>query len=340
MDKKDEGKEVRTLVGLVIVSGAALIIISFFIKGLNLDELHYLLRGLGISIIGGAIIAWAIGHLLSKAKFKKIYEDMQELNKEITATDENINVINENIRKSFKLIKESEDCGLLKIYEPFDMKCKKRDPSKEFKEDINELLFKEKKEIKIYGISLRLFFHDLGGFEQGISDAFERMNDNKVNIKVLLISPYSKWAGQRREAEEGFCDRISDDIIASIRGLGKKLGKYDKRGEMYDNIRFYDAAPDFFLFITSECVIFEIYHMGIFQLKRDRETHRGVQDLGLGGHVPAFQFDNSSSMYKYLDAHFDYFFEKEIEKGEKNKYHAGTLEGMRERLKKEPITKK
>ena len=321
-DKENEGKDVIKLVLVVIASGLFLMGISIlFEKG---TELHYIIRGLGISIIGGALIAWAVGHLLAKRSFLKIFRDMDAINK--------------NIRKSFKLIKESEDIGLLKIYEPFDMKYKKRYPSKEFKEDINELLLKEKEEIKIYGISSRLFFNNLGDFEQGISDAFERMNDNKVNIKVLLISPYSKWARQRRDAEKEFCDKILQDLATSIGWLETRLGNYEKRGEMYDKIRFYNAAPDFFLFITSECVIFEIYHMGIFQLKRDRETHRRVQDLGLGGHVPAFKFDNSSSMYKYLDAHFDYFFVKEIE-GKPNKYHAGTLPDMLERLKTEPIIK-
>ena len=100
---------------------------------------------------------------------------------------------------------------------------------------------------------------------------------------------------------------------------------------MPDNIRFYNAAPDFFLFITSEFVIFEIYHTGIFQLRRDIKTREGIETLGLGGHVPVFKFDNSSSMYKYLDAHFDYFFAKEIE-GKPNKYHDGILPDMLERL--------
>ena len=43
--------------------GLVLIGISFFFKD---PELHYIIRGLGISIIGGALIAWAIGHLISK----------------------------------------------------------------------------------------------------------------------------------------------------------------------------------------------------------------------------------------------------------------------------------
>jgi hypothetical protein len=323
-EEKDTIKVLEIIVScLVVISGFVLIIVSIvFIKD---TELSYILSGLGISIIAGTLIAWVIGQLLAKRSFLKIFED--------------VDAINKNIKKSFKLIKESEDIGLLKIYEPFDMKYKKRDPSEEFKEDINELLLKEKKEIKIYGISLRLFFNNLGDFEQGISDAFERMNENKVNIKVLLISPYSTWARQRRDAEKGFCDKIMQDIGTSIDWLETRLGNYDKRDELYDNIRFYDAAPDFFLFITSECVIVEIYHMGIFQLERDRKTHIRVQDLGLGGHVPAFQFDSNSPMYKYLDAHFDYFFEKKID-GERNKYHDGTLSEMLERLKKEPITKK
>jgi flagellar motor component MotA len=201
MNKKDEGNEVRTLVGLVIVSGAVLIIISFFIKDPKLYELHYIIRGLGISIIGGAIIAWAIGHLLSKAKFKQIFDDMEVLYKKIIVTDEDINDINENIRSSFKLIKESEDSGLLKIYEPFDTQYKKR-LSREFEDDVKDLLSKEKSEIKLYGISLRLFFDNLSKFWPQMSRAFKRMNDNDLKIKILLLSPYSEWTEQRRNAEK------------------------------------------------------------------------------------------------------------------------------------------
>jgi Ca2+/Na+ antiporter len=60
-NKKDEEKDVIKLVLVVLISGLFLIGISIlFIKD---PELHYIIRGLGISIIGGALIAWAIGHL-------------------------------------------------------------------------------------------------------------------------------------------------------------------------------------------------------------------------------------------------------------------------------------
>ena len=220
-DKKDEEKDVLKLVLVVIVSGLVLMGISIlFEKG---TELHYIIRGLGISIIGGALIAWAIGHLLAKRSFLKIFGDMETINK--------------NIRKSFKLIKESEDNGLLKIYAPFDMELKKREPS-EFEKDINESLSKEINEIKIYGISLRLFFNNLGNFEQQMRKAFKNMNDNKVNIKVLLVSPDSDGTTQRETAEKEFCDKIRQDLETSIRWLRDNLGNYDKRDEIYDNQAF------------------------------------------------------------------------------------------------------
>lgn len=324
MDKEDEGKEVRTLVGLVIVSGAVLIIISFFIKDPKLDELHYIIRGLGISIIGGAIIAWAIGHLLSKAKFKKIYEDMQELNKEITATDENINNINENIRSSFDLIEKSEANGLLKIYEPYDWQLcniRSRKPSDDFKADIKEALEREEKEIKICGLSLRLFFNaaEIAFFGE-MQGAFKRMDldfervdkDDKFAVKILMIHPESKWKSQRQSVENKFTvvDKLEKDLTASIYELNETLSELKNSDKIMDNIRFYNATPDFFLFITSQWIIFEIYHMGAFEL--EKETDRGVKSLGLGGHVPVFKFDNKSQIYKYLSAQFDYYFEKKL----------------------------
>lgn len=320
----DKDINIRKLVAVVIFAGSVLMGTSMLFP--SDSEYRFIIRGLGISIIGGAFIAWAITHVINRYNIKKMLDHME--------------AINENIRKTFKLIKECEDNHLLKIYEPCDMifrlEGSEQRPSNEFKKDIKELLSKEDKEIKIYGISLRLFLNDGVEFWRPMLGAFDRTNENKVKIKILLLSPYSEWAKQREKAEREFRDTLMFDSVTSIRWLRRRLGNYENRKEMYDNIRFYDAAPDFFLFITSECVIFEIYHMGISQLKR--ETHRHVPVLGLGGHVPVFQFDNSSSMYKYLDAHFEYLFGKEID-GEPNKYHAGTLKEMLERLKKEPIKK-
>lgn len=310
MDKENEGKEVRSLVGLVIVSGAVLIIISFFIKDPKLYELHYIIRGLGISIIGGAFIAWAIGHLLSKAKFKKIYGDMQD--------------INENIRSSFDLIEKSEANGLLKIYEPYDWQLcniRSKKPSDDFKADIEEALEREEKEIKICGLSLRLFFNaaEIAFFSE-MQGAFKRMDldfervdkDDKFTVKILMIHPESKWKSQRQSVENKFTvvDKLEKDLTASIYELNETISELKNSDTIMDNIRFYNATPDFFLFITSQWIIFEIYHMGAFEL--EKETDRGVKSLGLGGHVPVFKFDNKSQIYKYLSAQFDYYFEKKL----------------------------
>ena len=341
MDKKDEEGTVGILVFGVIVLGLLLIGISILFK----DPVHYIIRGLGISIIGGAFIAWAIGHLLSKAKFQKLIEDMQELYKKISetdkninetvkrtseeiitdtteisrkiiATDKNINDINENIRSSFKLIKESEDIGLLKIYEPYDMRFKCLEmggqASDEFTHDIKEMLKTEEKEIKICGLSLRQFFTDERKFAYEMRKAFKRMSDsNEFCVKILLIYPESDWKDQRETAEDKFAKlKLGTDLEQSISWLKSNIRNLKNKDKIMDNIRFYNATPDFFLFITSQCIIFENYHMGAFQL--EKETDDAVQNLGLGGHVPAFMFDNESSMYKYLSAQFDYYFEKNL----------------------------
>ena len=122
---------IKRLVAVVIFSGLFLIIFSIRIENF---ELHYVIRGLGISIIGGAFIAWAITDLISRYNIKKMLDRMK--------------AINENIRESFERIKESEDNGLLKIYEPYDMKFKcqgtnrlaSEDFTKEVKDMINRLV--------------------------------------------------------------------------------------------------------------------------------------------------------------------------------------------------------
>lgn len=335
-NKEDKGKDkkgeewppVRILVFGVIALGLVLIGISIFLK---YPELHYIIRGLGISIIGGAFIAWAIGHLISKGKFQKLFENMEELYGRIIATDENIN---KNIENRFDLIKECEANGLLKIYEPFDIKFKcqgtNRLASKDFTEEVKNMLDTEENEIKICGLSLRLFFNsDHGKFFSDIRNAFLRMgNTGKPIVKILMLYPESDWKVLRQSVEDKYTtpgQKLETNLDESIAWLDENIEHSDEiknKDKIMDNIRFYDATPDFFLFITSQCIIFEIYHMGAFQLEKER--NRDLYCLGLGGHVPVFKFDNQSPMYNYLSAHFDYYFEKEID-GKPNKYHKGTL---------------
>ncbi len=143
-------------------------------------------------------------------------------------------------------------------------------------------------------------------------EALNRMDkDDKFKVKILMSSPKSPWKDQRELVEDGFFieGKLGDDLDKSIKSLKKTIGKLENKDKIRDNILFYDATPDFFLFITSQWIIFEIYHVGAFQLKKEIDA---VQCLGLGGHVPVFKFAAQSPMYNYLSAHFDYYFEKNL----------------------------
>jgi hypothetical protein len=300
-NRENKGKYIKIpviWVMVVIVIGLGLLLIGssvFFIKNSEFQDIS---RGLGISIIGGAFIAWAITYLIDKYNLEEIVGSM------------------EDVRNSFKLIKSCEDNGLLKIYEPYDMRYKHSEKggkaSEDFKRDIKEKLQSEEKEIKICGLSLREFFSDGRKFDDEMRKAFKRMSDNnEFSVKILLMHPESDFKKQREVAEDKFAKlKLGKDLDQSIEWLESNIKSLKNKGDIMDNIRFYDATPDFFLFITSQCVIFENQHMGTFQL--EKETDEGVQSSGLGGHVPAFMFDNQSSIYNYLSAHFDYYFEKKL----------------------------
>ena len=310
---------IKKIVIIIIFLGIILITISTLIdRFLNISFLQNIFLGLGVSIIGGAFIAWSINHLITKYNFEKVFENMT--------------ITNENIKKTFKLIRECELNYLIKIYEPYDMKYRSQEiggsPSQEFTNDIKNALLYEEKEIKICGLSLRLFFDPYyDKFHIQMKDAFRRMDNNdKFEVKVLMLSPKSDWITQREKAEEPFAkNKLGDDLRFSIDRLKQNIDNLKNKDRIMDYIRFYDATPDFFLFITTEFIIFEMYHTGVFQL--EKEANKDVYPLGLGGHVPVFMFDNNSPMYKYLNAQFDYYFEKKIH-GEPNTYHAGTLKDI------------
>lgn len=270
-----------------------------------------------------------------KDKIDNLINEIERLkkNRPIQGNDININDINEYIRSSFKRIKENEDSGLLKIYEPYDMKFKyqgtNRLASDDFTKDVKDMLGTEENEIKICGLSLRLFFNsDHGNFFTEIRDAFIRMGKTgKPNVKILMLYPKSDWKVLRQSVEDKYTrpgQKLETNLGESIAWLNENIEQHEikNKGKILENIRFYDATPDFFLFITRHCILFEIYHMGLFQLKQ--EENKDLYCLGLGGHVPVFKFDNKSPMYNYLSAHFDYYFEKEID-GVPNPYHKGTL---------------
>lgn len=349
--KEDNEKDVKKLVVEVIVLGLFLIGVTLLFKSSILfqryEDIPYIIRGLGISIIGGALIAWAIGHLISKRNFLKLFKETEDILGNIRETDGNIkrystetltNIsetdgsLRKHVTETFELIKECWDNGLLKIYEPYDMKFKSHDTnrvlSNDFTEEVKNMIVTEEEEIKICGLSLRLFFNsDHGKFFNEIRNAFTRMGDTgKPIVKILMLHPQSPWKELRQSVEDKFTtprQKLETNLDESIEWLDDEINQHVKnKDKIMDNIRFYDATPDFFLFITSQCIIFEIYHMGFFQL--DKERNRDTYCLGLGGHVPALKFDSHSPMYGYLNAHFDYYFEKEID-GKPNRYHKGTL---------------
>ena len=279
-------------------------------------------------------------------KFKKDNEELKDKidnlineierskkNRPIPGNDININAINEYIRSSFKRIKENEDSGLLKIYEPYDMKFKcqgtNRLASDDFTREVKNMLDTEEDEIKICGLSLRLFFNsDHGKFFTEIRNAFIRMGKTgKPIVKILMLYPKSDWKVLRQSVEDKYTtpgQKLETNLGESIAWLNENIEQHEikNKDKILKYIRFYDATPDFFLFITSHSILFEIYHMGLFQLKQ--EENKDLLCLGLGGHVPVFKFDKKSPMYNYLSAHFDYYFEEKID-GEQNPYHKGTL---------------
>ncbi len=131
----------------------------------------------------------------------------------------------------WKVFREFSEGGILRVY-------KDREES-EFKEnalnDLREAFEKHSDgEIKLIGVTLRVFFHDLGAFyrcTEKICDRHSKRLNNKIAIRALICDLESPEVLNRARIETP--DSVNDPqikvsiktTIASIQDLKKKYGK-------------------------------------------------------------------------------------------------------------------
>jgi hypothetical protein len=163
------------------------------------------------------------------------------------------------------------------------------------------------------GISLRDYFQ--GGHHY--FNILNKIKEDKMDLKIqaLILNP-SKGHGQiRSKIEEGESDmkgEIKKSLFNDIQ-LAIKTEQYFKEENSNDGleieIKLYDQAPSCFLFITSESIIVEQYHLG----EMDRSTNKRTQMYKvLGGKINLIEYKKGSAAYILFDRHFNYLWEHSI----------------------------
>jgi hypothetical protein len=263
----------------VIMGGIGFIAISNSFPEYEL--ISEILRDTGIALIIAGSVGLALEYHLQTYTLK-------DIDNSITDT---VNVVKSAIHREEVLLGECKNNGLIRIYEPHS----KTGPNSEFDRDILDQLEREEREIKIYAISARHFFHHERKYYAKLREASKR----GVKIKALLTDPFSRSAKKRACFEEGidpdksyFQSKLCTEIILS----SLTINRGEVAGMERDNIRFHNGEPAYFLFICSDFIIIEPYHFGKIE----------TDEIGiLGGHVPAFKFKGDSDAYLRLNAHFE-----------------------------------
>lgn len=181
------------------------------------------------------------------------------------------------------------------------------------------LLENEKSELKIMGISLKGFFQETKLFQEIQKRAYKNDSRN-IKIKALFLDPYSEQAKLRSEREkqssivfhEGVLDVKSTSHYNDVKRITDSINSINNHIDI--ECKLYDGTC-FFIFMTTECVLVELYHYGT-------EENESVKENVLIGQMPLFEYQRDSHIYKVLESHFNYLWTHSLKVDEWKEKHS------------------
>lgn len=157
------------------------------------------------------------------------------------------------------------------------------------------------KQIKLIGVSLRDFFYDGDGFYSAI----ERIDQQGVTIRVLLLDPKSVQSQSNKPQEEQNQNLFHE--VENVKTGLKRLAKNVRQKGITIKLRVYKTPVNYFAILTPKSVIVE-------------QNFFGLNDIGdplgtaiRGGKAPVFEYVAGKPMYDELNNHFEYIWETATE---------------------------
>jgi hypothetical protein len=161
---------------------------------------------------------------------------------------------------------------------------------------ISSTLKQSRKEIRMMLFNLQDILSDT--FLRGTLNRLLE-NDDKVEVKLLLVDPQGHAARVRATAEGAtglHSSELYDDLGANVRRIAGMVEEAKTKHSFKIEARFCDVLPPFYMVSTENDLFLEPCHLAY--RKRPRK-----------GDVPILRFTNQSAMWDIAKSHFDYIWD-------------------------------
>jgi hypothetical protein len=140
----------------------------------------------------------------------------------------------------WRLFGELSDAGIARIYKDREISSAQDNAQTRLAQEFREL---ESGEVRIMGVTLRVFFNPLGPFYADIESMLSNAS-GKVRVRALISNPESPEASYRAQVEEPFenirsksqLQRDAESTVAMVSRLCRQVGEQI-------SIRLFMAAP-------------------------------------------------------------------------------------------------
>jgi hypothetical protein len=162
----------------------------------------------------------------------------KEENENLSVLIKETNEIVKNVPIQLQVFKDFSEGGILRVY-----KDRERSNNPENAENDLKTAFKEHNngEVKLIGVTLRVFFNTAAPFYQDITEIVRRAQVEKsIKIKAIISHPDSYEVAARAEIEEPISTDLKDSLIVrEISGFVKNVHNLNNSYPRHDVIDFH-----------------------------------------------------------------------------------------------------
>lgn len=146
-------------------------------------------------------------------------------------------------------------------------------------------------------------------------DLIQDMLNKNLRMKLILLNPLSEAARDRYLVEYGPSEDIDKSYLGStlFNDINKVSKWFCENREIWENkieLRFSSLTPTVFMIRTDNYTFIEQYHMGDLMGAEIEVNTEDTSAVCLGGYVPIFMVENSSSFARLMRYHFKSIWKK------------------------------